>query len=437
MMTDEFVEKCNFYSQVGRALWDIFLNLSDFSWEDVKAQIRKGGPEEPVTVEKGKITAAMVAERMKENLDSEGNCKLPESERWGGKCLTAADVKALVGQALGVSNTRYVRPIIYEAWRQGLISDERLNKLPGYEADESKKCSGGRCLQENRALKVDEAERIVSGPVLVPGEPDLDGDIVTVEEVERAAYKFLEDYQNIDIMHNFRNVARPVESYILREDTVMEGVHLPRGTWMLSARIYDDSVWEGVRKGEYTGFSITAVPAAVKQKTTLRDLGGEWEVVTVSIVTNPAVPKARYLTVKGGENVDEKSVLKSIFESLKQYFESSPTMKEEEDVTDDGGAAMDVNETLKAYEESIKELREEIRALKEALKEGEDPEGDAPAPDEAVDEPAEEEDDDGGAPEPEPAPKSRDWQVGDDGPAVKSVYDEIGVDAYGRRVRKD
>lgn len=97
----------------------------------------------------------------------------------------------------------------------------------------------------NRAVKINKDKRLVTGPVLVPDEPDLDGDVVTAEQVEEVAYKFMEDYQNIDIMHRFRNVARPVESYILRDDEEINGVHLPRGTWMITARIYDDGIWEG------------------------------------------------------------------------------------------------------------------------------------------------------------------------------------------------
>lgn len=102
-------------------------------------------------------------------------------------------------------------------------------------------------------LKVDEHQRVITGPVLVPGEFDLDGDIVSKEQVERVAYKFMEDYQNVDILHRFKNVAKPVESFILREDTMMEGVDLPEGTWILSAKVYDDDTWRGILR-EVSGF---------------------------------------------------------------------------------------------------------------------------------------------------------------------------------------
>lgn len=150
--------------------------------------------------------------------------------------------------------------------------------------------SEGQRIQDNLILKVDEYRRLVSGPVLVPGEPDVDGDVVTPEQVEEVAHRFLEDYQNVDIMHRFRNVARPVESYILDEPRRINGVDLPRGTWMMTSKVYDDDVWEGIMSGEYTGYSITAVPRATKdaqRRTTLRDIGWPFDVVTVSIVDNP------------------------------------------------------------------------------------------------------------------------------------------------------
>jgi len=49
-------------------------------------------------------------------------------------------------------------------------------------------------------LKSDE-EHFVLGPFLVPDEEDLQGDIVSAEEIEKATHKFMEDYQQIGDMH--------------------------------------------------------------------------------------------------------------------------------------------------------------------------------------------------------------------------------------------
>ncbi|MGV2488500.1 UNVERIFIED_CONTAM: structural protein, partial [Bacillus mycoides] len=63
-----------------------------------------------------------------------------------------------------------------------------------------------------------EEKRIVFGPVLVPDEPDSDGDVVTAEKIEEVAHKFLEQYGNIDLQHTLNNVGKVVESYILPFD---------------------------------------------------------------------------------------------------------------------------------------------------------------------------------------------------------------------------
>ena len=70
---------------------------------------------------------------------------------------------------------------------------------------------------------VDQEQRIVSGPVLVPEEIDKQQDIVSEEEIIKAAHGFMKDYQNINIMHSskydeFTQDIVPVESVVLKHD---------------------------------------------------------------------------------------------------------------------------------------------------------------------------------------------------------------------------
>lgn len=298
----------------------------------------------------------------------------------------------------------------------------------------------GQRIQDNLILKVDEYRRLVSGPVLVPGEPDADGDVVTPEQVEEVAHRFLEDYQNVDIMHRFRNVARPVESYVLDEPRQINGVDLPAGTWMMTSRITDDDVWDGILSGRYTGYSITAVPRATKdaqRRTTLRDIGWPFDVVTVSIVDNPAVPKARFLSLKhdnGGDTMDEKSVLKSIFQTLKGYFES----EEEKEASEEDG----IKEEVESLKSEINELKETLRSVVKVVEDAQahEPEDtsdadDTPAgeDDEDYEADAEKVDDEPPADE-EAEAQAMKGQIG--GGKVTSVREllaeEIGVDRFGR-----
>jgi len=49
-------------------------------------------------------------------------------------------------------------------------------------------------------VRKEKAKRIVYGPVLIPGEPDSDGDVVSAEKIEDVAHRFVEEYGNIDLI---------------------------------------------------------------------------------------------------------------------------------------------------------------------------------------------------------------------------------------------
>lgn len=123
----------------------------------------------------------------------------------------------------------------------------------------------------------DEEKRIVYGPVLVPDIADSDGDTVSVAKIEAVAHKFMEEYRLMEHMHTLKSVARPVESYLAPMDLVLGDANIPKGSWIVGAKIQDDKAWEEVRKGDLTGFSIVAVPTGATKSTatkkmTLRDI---------------------------------------------------------------------------------------------------------------------------------------------------------------------
>lgn len=173
-------------------------------------------------------------------------------------------------------------------------------------------------------------KRIVYGPVLVPDEKDSDDDVVTAEHIETVAHKFVEEYGNVDLMHSLNNVGRLVESYILPTDLeVDENLTVPKGSWMMGVRVTDDDTWQAVKDKKLGGFSImalqkTAMKSAEKEKeskrVTLADLGEDWIVNAVSLVDEPAVPKAKFIAIKSKHNsnidIDNNIVSKAIAGSL-------------------------------------------------------------------------------------------------------------------------
>lgn len=208
---------------------------------------------------------------------------------------------------------------------------------------------------------------IAYAAVLVPGEPDHDGDVLKAEKIEKVAHEWLGNYGNVDLQHSLNNIAVPVESYITTEnrDVSVKGqtVVLPKGTWVLASRIDDADTWDRVEKGELTGYSIMGVPgAALKSKeiafkrTMLADLGDDWVAPFVSVVDEPAVPKAKFfaLKAKGGDN----GFFARLFKSKEEREMEEIEKKLEE-------AQKEHDDKLKSLSETVEALTGEVQALKE------------------------------------------------------------------------
>lgn len=120
--------------------------------------------------------------------------------------------------------------------------------------------------------KVDEDQRLAFGwasVVELNGEPVVDrqGDMIDWQELEKAAYDYVEKSRKGGNMHKRTwgpdgdepyHVADVVESFVVTPEKI-EKMGLPPTTpvgWWLGMRIHDDESWEQVKKGERAGFSI-------------------------------------------------------------------------------------------------------------------------------------------------------------------------------------
>lgn len=228
------------------------------------------------------------------------------------------------------------------------------------------------------------SKRIAYAAVLVPGEPDSDGETVTKEKIEQAAHEWMQSYRNVDLQHTLNNVAVPVESYVLPMDMEvdMQGVKtiLPAGTWVLASKVLDEATWDMIEKGELTGYSVMGIRRATLEtasksaevalkKTLLRDLGEDWIAAAVSIVDEPAVPKAKFFALKSKVVPAEKS--KSWYQKVREVlFPNNSAVKE--DVPDNDEKEDDLTmkpEDLKSLiDEAVKSAVEPLQAEIEALK---------------------------------------------------------------------
>lgn len=109
----------------------------------------------------------------------------------------------------------------------------------------------------------DDAKQIVYGVVLTPGVRDSQGDIVSADEIEKAAHAFLVNYRKHDVQHaevlkgaDGQPFAETVESFIAPSDMEVAGGKVLKGSWVMATHITDHATWQRVVKGELGGFSI-------------------------------------------------------------------------------------------------------------------------------------------------------------------------------------
>lgn len=120
-------------------------------------------------------------------------------------------------------------------------------------------------------FSVDEDKHIVSGPALIPGKKIYRRDEetgyeyyveFTKEGIREIAEKFFADHNstNVNLQHELNvNGCVYFESYFIDSERGIvpaEYADLPDGTWMVSAKINNEGVWDMIKKGELRGFSI-------------------------------------------------------------------------------------------------------------------------------------------------------------------------------------
>lgn len=90
---------------------------------------------------------------------------------------------------------------------------------------------------------------------------DWQGDLIDPEDLEIAAYEYVQFYGNGGEMHDDPNhiVSKMIESVVFTEDKI-KAMGIPEGTlptgWWVGFQIQDPEVWEKVKNGTYNMFSI-------------------------------------------------------------------------------------------------------------------------------------------------------------------------------------
>jgi hypothetical protein len=114
--------------------------------------------------------------------------------------------------------------------------------------------------------KADDEQQLVYGVVYEPEVEDAHGDLMTADEIEKAAHKFLKDFRNIDTQHDFESGAGElVESYIAPVDMDFDGEIITKGSWVIVTKATDE-IWESIKKGEFTGYSMAGTAETIEKQ---------------------------------------------------------------------------------------------------------------------------------------------------------------------------
>jgi 2'-5' RNA ligase len=110
--------------------------------------------------------------------------------------------------------------------------------------------------------KVDKDRQLVFGWVTIAeedGKPlvDLQGDVISEDEMERMAYQYVLDCREAGEMHERVGIGKLVESMVFtREKQQALGIDLGHVAWWCGFHISDPEVWKKVKDGTYKAFSI-------------------------------------------------------------------------------------------------------------------------------------------------------------------------------------
>jgi len=116
-----------------------------------------------------------------------------------------------------------------------------------------------------KLLKIDTVQQVVFAVVLEPDTVDLQGDIISAEEIEKACWKYNTESRIVGFRHQKELDAIVLESSIVRGEgyyfdrsvsATGESEMVKPGSWVAAIKINDNEIWDGIMRGEYRSFSV-------------------------------------------------------------------------------------------------------------------------------------------------------------------------------------
>lgn len=111
-------------------------------------------------------------------------------------------------------------------------------------------------------MKTDDEKRMVYGFASVSSVNgaelvDLQGDVIDMAELTKAAHEFMSNARVGGDMHTTMGTGEIVESMVIDGSLKkVLGITRPEEGWFIGYKVTDDGVWKNVKEGKYAGFSI-------------------------------------------------------------------------------------------------------------------------------------------------------------------------------------
>lgn len=111
-----------------------------------------------------------------------------------------------------------------------------------------------------KLIKLVKEEQKVTGVVLEPDVFDAQKTIITAEVIRKAAHGFLAGFNittKLGVQHeDFKKPFELCESYIAPIDFVLGDKTIKKGSWVVILKVLSKKIWEAIKNGKITGFSI-------------------------------------------------------------------------------------------------------------------------------------------------------------------------------------
>ena len=171
-------------------------------------------------------------------------------------------IKAVIGRPKG-SDTTEIQTFIFdkEKWtKEDAVKWVEEHKSDEFDFNKESLEKGISFKKTVEICKKDDAKRVVYGVIYEPDVEDTQGDSADAEEIEKAAWDFLKESRTINLQHGKDATdVFVVESYVTPQVISMNGKDVKKGAWMMAVQIENKDLWDDVKTGRFTGFSMEGI----------------------------------------------------------------------------------------------------------------------------------------------------------------------------------